>query len=410
MNKNYDNSFFASGPGATAGGSWMGSGQDIAVHSTMANLSKAQKAQEEAKKKLDEINKETVDIEKKAKQAQAAIGDFNPDGPKGGGKGGGKSGSSQKEITTNPLEIPVEVKPIIDYMSGYKGPSIKGLQAQIQYFQKVFYEATDAETRAYAYKKKEELEKDLQSLLDLSSGKINIKLPKLEFDNDNDKAWYNVRKEFKGKYQEQADALFDSFQDGEMDETAFETQIEGLKNLQEAVDDINADGLNKIGDGFSSLGSAIGQFGGDSAKAAGQVLGATGQLFAAIGQVLAIGGSKALADALSKPFPANIGAIGTVIGLIATVVAQVAGLSNMKFAGGGVVPGGSYSGDKVLAMVNSQEMIFNRTQQNRLWRIANGELQAPMNNNLQSGHVEFEIKGKVLRGVLKNDSSIISKI
>ncbi len=323
-----------------------------------------------------------------------------------GGKSGGRSGGTHTEIKTQVLDIPVQLRPEFD--GKYRGSSIKGLKAQISYLDNQIEEATDNFTREKLYKRKEKLEKELKTVLDLSDGTIDFKLPEIHFDNDNDKAWYKVRKEFKGKYQEQADALFDSFQDGEMDETTFETQIEGLKNLQEAIDDINADGLNKIGDGFSSLGSAIGQFGSDSAKAAGQVLGATGQLFAAIGQVLAIGGSKALADALSMPFPANIGAIGTVVGLIATVVAQVASLSSMKFAGGGIVPGGSYSGDKVLSALNSGEGVLTRQGVDNLGKLYNNINSPTIISGTQK--VEFVIKGKNLVGTMGNYDKQKNKI
>lgn len=43
-----------------------------------------------------------------------------------------------------------------------------------------------------------------------------------------------------------------------------------------------------------------------------------------------------------------------------------------KFASGGIVQGNSYSGDRVVANVNSGEMILNATQQRQLWETANG--------------------------------------
>lgn len=43
-----------------------------------------------------------------------------------------------------------------------------------------------------------------------------------------------------------------------------------------------------------------------------------------------------------------------------------------SFAGGGIVPGNSYSGDRVRANVNSGEMILNAAQQRSLWEAANG--------------------------------------
>lgn len=78
------------------------------------------------------------------------------------------------------------------------------------------------------------------------------------------------------------------------------------------------------------------------------------------------------AEAGSKAAAASAGwalwgaiAIGT--GIMAAVLAFADG-----FATGGVVPGNSFSGDNVLARVNSGEMILNRAQQARLFDIAEG--------------------------------------
>lgn len=65
------------------------------------------------------------------------------------------------------------------------------------------------------------------------------------------------------------------------------------------------------------------------------------------------------------------------------------------FASGGVVPGTSYSGDKLLARVNSGEMILNRQQQAALFSGGNG-----------GGTVKFVIEGSQLKGVLNNYESI----
>lgn len=72
--------------------------------------------------------------------------------------------------------------------------------------------------------------------------------------------------------------------------------------------------------------------------------------------------------AKSLPFPLNILAIA---GAIAATYAAFSAIS--KFANGGIVGGNSYSGDKILAGVNSGEMIFNQSQQRRLFEIANGK-------------------------------------
>lgn len=61
------------------------------------------------------------------------------------------------------------------------------------------------------------------------------------------------------------------------------------------------------------------------------------------------------------------GAVAIGAGIMAAVLAFADG-----FATGGVVPGNSFSGDNVLARVNSGEMILNRAQQARLFDIAEG--------------------------------------
>lgn len=56
---------------------------------------------------------------------------------------------------------------------------------------------------------------------------------------------------------------------------------------------------------------------------------------------------------------------------VASVIAAMVNVP--KFANGGIVPGSMYSGDRVPAMVNSGEMILNRSQQGRLFNILNSK-------------------------------------
>ncbi|AGO48334.1 tail length tape measure protein [Cellulophaga phage phi17:1] len=91
---------------------------------------------------------------------------------------------------------------------------------------------------------------------------------------------------------------------------------------------------------------------------------ATDQAVATSGAVAA-GASTAAASGPAAAFllPALIGAA---VGFIA------ASFSGIKFATGGIVPGGSYNGDKVPALLNSSEMVLNRGQQAELFKLANG--------------------------------------
>lgn len=82
------------------------------------------------------------------------------------------------------------------------------------------------------------------------------------------------------------------------------------------------------------------------------------------------GTSEVVKGAAKLPFPANLIAMG---GALAAALALFASIP--KFATGGIVGGASTTGDRVLARVNSGEMILNPAQQSRLFRaISSGNL------------------------------------
>ncbi len=87
--------------------------------------------------------------------------------------------------------------------------------------------------------------------------------------------------------------------------------------------------------------------------------------------------SAGIASAAATPFPANIPAmisvvaqIGAIVGTVASTISQAKSIIGSadagKFAGGGVVGGTSYEGDKLTAHVNSGELILNKEQQGQL--------------------------------------------
>lgn len=63
--------------------------------------------------------------------------------------------------------------------------------------------------------------------------------------------------------------------------------------------------------------------------------------------------------------------LGAVAGQVASIKQAKGILSGEKFESGGIVGGNSFSGDKVVAHVNSGEMILNRKQQTNLFNMAN---------------------------------------
>ena len=93
----------------------------------------------------------------------------------------------------------------------------------------------------------------------------------------------------------------------------------------------------------------------------------------------------------------------------AAVASVIAAFATMpQFANGGVVDGSSFFGDKVLARVNSGEMILNKSQQSNLFNLLDGG--SSVKGGAMSGEVEFKISDKALVGVLKQHNNRINRL
>lgn len=156
--------------------------------------------------------------------------------------------------------------------------------------------------------------------------------------------------------------------------------------------------LYSMGDAMSSISNIVGEGAGAWLQYGASVLQAVGQGLPAILAMTVAKKAEATANAAS----AATGAASSVAGIpivgpilaISAVASIVAALANLpKFATGGIVGGSSFSGDNVLARVNSGELILNASQQKNLAGALTG------------GNVRFEIEGKTLVGVLNNEGA-----
>lgn len=118
---------------------------------------------------------------------------------------------------------------------------------------------------------------------------------------------------------------------------------------------------------------------------------------AAVAIISAIG----LATKSSKTWWELPVAIATAVGATVAAIAQFS-----KFEDGGIVGGSSYHGDRVIARVNSGEMILNGHQQARLFNMINGR----GGTQSSSGDVHFKISGDSLVGVLVNYNKKRNKV
>ena len=134
------------------------------------------------------------------------------------------------------------------------------------------------------------------------------------------------------------------------------------------------------------------------AQASGnQTVGFITETFSSIAQMIISLNSLAVANGVAKaaalPFPANLAAIATVVSTIAGIFSSLP-----KFADGGIIGGSSFFGDKMIARVNSGEMILNQSQQGRLFQMINS---GNLGGNVKVDG-EIKVRGKAMYIAIRN--------
>lgn len=130
------------------------------------------------------------------------------------------------------------------------------------------------------------------------------------------------------------------------------------------VDDMNT-GLENISSILGSLGGLINQ----SSDNMGQwALSSAANIAQMIVQLQALATAQGVASAFSAPWPTSLAAVTTVIATVASIFSSLP-----QFAEGGIIGGSSYFGDRLLARVNSGEMILNQKQQRRLYDLTTSD-------------------------------------
>lgn len=141
------------------------------------------------------------------------------------------------------------------------------------------------------------------------------------------------------------------------------TNFESTQNALLSVKDITnstAKGFAAVGASAAAVGSAMQQLGSDSGVAkAGMIAGALGQI------VLSY--AEAMTSAAKTGWISWLAFGLTGAAQLASIIATVKG-----FATGGIVGGSSTTGDKIPIRVNSGEMVLTKSQQARLFALANG--------------------------------------
>ena len=168
---------------------------------------------------------------------------------------------------------------------------------------------------------------------------------------------------------------------------------EEVKNLSESFQSVG-DSVGALGGLFSALGDA-------TDDAGMKTMGIIAETLA----TMALSFAKALKSCTTWYEWVAFGITGMT--QLVSMVSQIKQLTAGGYAEGGIVPGNSFAGDKVMAMVNSGEMILNTHQQKNLFDMLNGIT----GTGISSSKIELtgKIRGKDLLLVQKNYNTIGSK-
>lgn len=139
-------------------------------------------------------------------------------------------------------------------------------------------------------------------------------------------------------------------------------QMTALNNMDMLMGNVN-ELIRKSGKEGSAIAKAA--FLAQKAIAVAQILVATEQAAANAAAVSAIGGPVGFFSTKAGIRATGYASAGLVAGM---AIGEVAG----AFEQGGIVPGSSFTGDNMIARVNSGEMILNKSQQSKLFAMANG--------------------------------------
>ena len=129
------------------------------------------------------------------------------------------------------------------------------------------------------------------------------------------------------------------------------------------------------------------------------IAGAVGSLLGCVGAVFHH--AVDLSDALRRAHPWILFTLPLAGAAIASAIAAFASIP--RFEKGGIVGGNSPEGDKILARLNSGEMVLNKDQQGTLYGL--------LNNRKQQVSVsgEFRVRGRDLMAVIDSNNRFIER-
>lgn len=143
-------------------------------------------------------------------------------------------------------------------------------------------------------------------------------------------------------------------------------------NKIEPIPDKSVKNVDDMTTGLENVSSILGTLGGLMSKSSDNMgawaLSSAANIAQMIVQLQALATAQGVASAFSAGWPACLPAVATVLTMIASIFSSLP-----QFAEGGIIGGSSYFGDRLLARVNSGEMILNQQQQRRLYDLTTSD-------------------------------------
>lgn len=141
-----------------------------------------------------------------------------------------------------------------------------------------------------------------------------------------------------------------------------------------------ADSLSAIGGVMSSLSGITDNSAASYLQWGVNVMSSVGQAIQSITKLIAAKEAEAVINGVASATETPV--VGWLLAgaAVASVLAAMASVP--KFAAGGIVPGASFTGDKVPALLNSGEMILNGSQQSNLFKMLNSGLYGSLSQKI----------------------------
>lgn len=211
--------------------------------------------------------------------------------------------------------------------------------------------------------------------------------------------------ELYSKFDKELKATQAALQDLQNQQLQITNPIEFDKQQTEKSIELQNKKLNEQAEIYSGLANLAGNLGGVFDENTNKWLNFTanflGQIPTLISAYQAITAAAAMKSAAETPIVGWL----NMAAAFASTLALFASIPS--FSTGGIVPGNSYSSDRVLCRLNSGEMVLNTQSQRNLFNLINN---GGINTTSPQNEIKFKIQGSDLYGVLKNFNYKKSKV